>query len=192
VALYGPPAAGKDTVTHALSRIDPSFVLFRRLMVGPGRTTGFRVTDEATVDRMRHDGEIVHENRRYGALFVTDRTALDRLVAVGRVPVVHIGQIDAVAALARYPARWTPILLWCSRPVTALRSRARGDLDTEARLRAWAETLEDLRAHPSMRWSAALRTDRVPPEEAATTIRTAVREHRPADRSSAVALRPTD
>jgi len=35
VLLYGPPAAGKDTVSAALIAVDARYVLFERLKVGP-------------------------------------------------------------------------------------------------------------------------------------------------------------
>lgn len=44
VMLYGPPAAGKDTVTEALIRLDRSYRLYQRLKVGAGRTDGYRMT----------------------------------------------------------------------------------------------------------------------------------------------------
>ncbi len=44
VILYGPPSAGKDTVSAELSHLNPAFTLFQRLKAGPGRTTGYRLT----------------------------------------------------------------------------------------------------------------------------------------------------
>lgn len=38
--LYGPPAAGKDTVTAALPEIDARYVAFRRLKIGNGESAG--------------------------------------------------------------------------------------------------------------------------------------------------------
>jgi ATP-dependent 26S proteasome regulatory subunit len=35
VILYGPPGAGKDTITAELSRLRPEFTLFQRLKAGP-------------------------------------------------------------------------------------------------------------------------------------------------------------
>jgi hypothetical protein len=43
VILYGPPAAGKGTVTKALTRLDNSYWLYQSLKVGPGRTAGYRM-----------------------------------------------------------------------------------------------------------------------------------------------------
>jgi hypothetical protein len=40
VILYGPPGAGKDTVTAALTSPDARFQLFRRIKAGAGRTMG--------------------------------------------------------------------------------------------------------------------------------------------------------
>lgn len=189
VVLYGPPAAGKDTVTAALSRVDGAFVQFRRLKAGPGRSTGYRMTDSQVLAGLRRDGLIVHGNRRYGAEYATDVPELDRLTARGCVPVVHVGQVEAVFALAAYPVHWTRVLLWCSREVTAERSAGRGDVDGDARLRVWAETYADLEAHREVPWSVIVRTDRTSPDESAALIRQAVRDRAPDRRTPTHLLR---
>lgn len=48
IILYGSPAAGKGTVTKALTRLGNSYRLYQRLKVGPGRTAGYRM---ATLSR---------------------------------------------------------------------------------------------------------------------------------------------
>ncbi|WP_346012052.1 guanylate kinase [Streptomyces sp. SID3343] len=166
-------------MTAALSRADASFVHFQRLKAGPGRSTGYRMTDAETLADLHRDGLIVHSNRRYEAEYATDAPELDRLTSQGRVPVVHVGQVEALTALAAYPANWTRVLLWCPEHVTAERSAARGDSDSDARLRAWTETYADLEAHRSVLWSLIVRTDRTPPDEAAALIRQAVRDKAP-------------
>ncbi|MFG1716953.1 kinase [Micromonospora sp. NPDC049203] len=144
VILYGPPAAGKDTVTSALYELDTRFTLYQRLKAGPGRTTGYRMTDTATLDRMRQRGEVVWENQRYEARYVVDRPSLVQQLSDG-VPVVHLGQRAAVAAIARAVpgARWVVAYLWCPRKSAEQRIINRGTGDTTARLQAWDAT-EDL------------------------------------------------
>ncbi|MGB2567713.1 kinase [Micromonospora citrea] len=141
VILYGPPAAGKDTVTAALHDLDARYTLYQRLKVGPGRTNGYRMTDEAAVAQLRERGEIVWENSRYGARYVVDRPSLAECLSSG-VPVVHLGQRPAVGAVtAAVPgSRWCVVSLWCPREVAEQRIIARGTGDTQARLRAWDAT----------------------------------------------------
>ncbi|MGH2941284.1 MAG: hypothetical protein ACRDLN_00705 [Solirubrobacteraceae bacterium] len=40
VALYGPPASGKDTITRALTELDARYVHYLRLKAGSGRSDG--------------------------------------------------------------------------------------------------------------------------------------------------------
>lgn len=141
VILYGPPAAGKDTITHALRKLNTRYALFPRLKAGGGRTVGYRMTTEAALDTLRARDEIVWENRRYGALYSVDRpTLLEQLT--DQVPVLHLGQVEAVDAVVRAipAARWLVVYLWCPRDVATERITARGTGDVEARLRAWDET----------------------------------------------------
>ncbi|MEH0841897.1 kinase [Micromonospora sp. CPCC 205711] len=139
--LYGPPAAGKDTITSALHELDARYTLYPRLKVGPGRTAGYRMADEATVNALRANDEIVWENHRYDALYVVDRPSLLQGLTTG-MPVVHLGQrpaVDAVTA-AVSAARWFVVYLWCPRGVAKQRIISRGTGDTDARLRAWDAT----------------------------------------------------
>ncbi|MEU4118917.1 HAD-IA family hydrolase [Kitasatospora sp. NPDC028055] len=177
VILYGPPASGKDTVTGALTTLDPIFALFSRVKVGPGRSTGYRMgTPELLAQLRATAGAVVYENSRYDSTYVTDRAGLDAAVEAG-VPVMHLGQVDGVrAVLDSYPADWLTVLLWCPRESTAERSAGRGDTDTSARLAAWDATQADLEAHASFRFDLVVRTDVASPEQAAERIRQALAE----------------
>ncbi|MGW4214801.1 AAA family ATPase [Lentzea sp. NPDC004789] len=141
IVLYGPPASGKDTVTEALTRLDPSYRLYRRLKAGPGRTSGYRMTNAAHVDELRSSGDIVWENRRYESVYVVDRPSL-RECLENHVPVVHLGQLEAIEAIQEaFPdAVWTTVYLHCPREEALARivSRATGDVD--ARVSAWDAT----------------------------------------------------
>ncbi len=141
VILYGPPASGKDTVTGALHELDARFTLYQRLKVGPGRTTGYRMTDAATLDQLRQRGEVVWENHRYDARYVVDRPSLVQQLSTG-VPVVHLGQRAAIAAVtaAVVGACWLVVYLWCPREVAEQRIVSRNTGDTAERLRAWDDT----------------------------------------------------
>jgi guanylate kinase len=141
IILYGPPAAGKDTITGALTNLDQRFEHFRRLKAGPGRTEGYRMTSSEDIDALRARGEVIWENQRYGASYVVDRGGL--LTALERgVPVVHLGQVEAVEAVASAFGQvpWARIYVWCPRAVAEARLYGRGSEDVAERLRAWDAT----------------------------------------------------
>ncbi|GHB84749.1 hypothetical protein GCM10010347_64660 [Streptomyces cirratus] len=170
VVLYGPPAAGKDTVTTALGQLSPAYAQFARLKVGTGKSAGYRMGTAEQLHELEAAGAVVYANSRYGNTYVIDAPGLDDAFAVG-VPVVHLGQIDGIRALVDgYPASWSVVLLWCPREVTAARSAGRGDGDTTARLTAWDATREDLDAHPETVWDLTVDTTMAPPQEAARLI----------------------
>ena len=100
VILYGPPAAGKDTVMKGLTSLDARYVLLQRLKVGPGRRDGYAMTTDAALDQLRDDGQVIWENRRYGSRHVVDLPRLRAELAAGHVPVLHLGQPEGVRAVA--------------------------------------------------------------------------------------------
>jgi guanylate kinase len=165
VILYGPPASGKDTITAALHTLDPTYVLFPRLKAGPGRTIGYRLTNPQTLDKLAQAGEIVFENTRYNSRYAIDRPELLRRLE-RHVPVVHLGQVEAVAAVkAAAPlTRWLVVSLWCPREVAATRIVDRGTGDADYRLQAW-DTTEELNTA-----DLHINTAVLPPEAAARTV----------------------
>jgi len=170
VVLYGPPAAGKDTVTAALSRLNPAYVLFPRIKIGGGRTSGYRLATAAALDALRVGGQVIYENSRYGNVYVVDEPQLTRMLSAGQTPVVHLGQAAGISAVTRYPARWTTVLLWCARDTTEKRARARGAADIDARLAAWDETLTDLAHSDIGRITGRIDTNATGPDAAAALI----------------------
>jgi guanylate kinase len=170
VILYGPPAAGKDTVTRALAGLHSRYGQFARLKVGSGKSTGYRIGTTEHLRELEAAGDVVYANSRYGNTYVVDAPGLDDAFAAG-VPVVHLGQVDGIWALLEgYAADWSVVLLWCPREVTAKRSAGRGDGDTTARLAAWDATRKDLDAHPGMVWDLTVDTTVVSPQDAARLI----------------------
>lgn len=170
VILYGAPAAGKDTVTKALARLDESYRLYQRLKVGAGRTVGYRMTTLSHVNELRSTGSVVWETRRYDALYVVDRASLIDMLEVC-IPVLHLGQVGAVKAItvALPPAtQWVTVWLWCPRDIAAGRITERGTGDTAARLRAWDETA------PLPDADISINTADVHPADAAATIHSQV------------------
>ena len=170
VILYGPPAAGKDTVTTALTELNSKYAQFARLKVGTGKSAGYRMGTAEQLRELEAAGDVVYANARYGNTYVIDRPGVGAAFAAG-VPVVHLGQVDGIRALVGgYPADWTMVLLWCPREVTAQRSAGRGDSDTTARLAAWEATREDVDAHPDMTWDLTVDTATASPQDAARLI----------------------
>ncbi|MFD5429706.1 guanylate kinase [Streptomyces sp. NPDC127084] len=180
VILYGPPGAGKDTITSELSAMRPEFTLFRRLKAGPGRTTGYRLTTPAHIKELAGAGQLLYRNVRYGAEYAIDRAEITALINAGRIPVLHMGQVTGASAVAAFPLHWVKVLLWCPLQVTQSRSVARGDKDVEARLKVWHETREDLLAHATEPWTLAIRTDDLCPAESARAINDALADGTPA------------
>ncbi|PPJ11806.1 kinase [Nocardia nova] len=169
VILYGPPAAGKDTVTAALTAADSRFRLFKRLKVGQGRTAGYRMTTEEHLGSLARAGEIAWENSRYGARYVIDRPGLQDAVAAGQIPVVHAGQPGVIPAVrAAVPGAWIVVQLSTSREVARKRIIERATGDTAARLAAWDATPRLASANLD------IDTGRTSPEQAARLIRSLV------------------
>lgn len=139
IVMYGPPAAGKDTVTGALSN---EFHHYRRVKVGGGRTAGYRMASTTDLEQLKTAGEVIYSNSRYGSTYVIDRPELTRIITTGKVPVLHVGQPEALDALSTaMPAvRWIVVELWCPRGIAASRIAARGTNDTAERLAAWDAT----------------------------------------------------
>lgn len=171
VLLYGPPAAGKDTVTAALAALDLCYVPFARLKIGSGRTRGYRMGTLEQLKEMEARDQVLYRNDRYGNTYVVDQPGLRDATADEQVPLIHLGQIVGLQAVADgFPARWWRVLLWCPREITEQRSAARGDGDTPARLEAWDATERDLAEHPGAVWDLTVHTALVSPQEAAAQI----------------------
>ncbi|TDC82501.1 kinase [Micromonospora sp. KC606] len=177
VILYGPPASGKDTVTAALHKLNDKYQQFRRLKAGPGRTVGYRMSTVAELAALRASGDVVWENRRYGAVYVIDQPGL-RAQLQERIPVVHVGQVNAVDAVLKAfsGARWTVVALACPRDVAVRRIVERQTGDVEERLRAWDETEAVADA------DLTIDTSKSSPDVAARLIDQAVRGSRAATR----------
>ncbi|MCX5555404.1 guanylate kinase [Streptomyces sp. NBC_00038] len=169
VLLYGPPASGKDTVTAALSDLNALYTAFTRLKVGTGKTQGYRMGTPQELADLEGRGDVLYSNARYGNVYVVDRPGLALAMEDGRIPILHLGQVTGIEAVANgYPAAWSRVLLWCSREVTAARSKERGDCDSDARLAAWDATERDLTENSHATWD--LRVDTEANSPAATAL----------------------
>jgi guanylate kinase len=164
VILYGPPAAGKDTITDALTTMNQSYQLFRRMKVGAGRTDGYRMTTLSGVERLRSMGGMIWETHRYDALYIIDRMTLVEMLTTC-IPVIHLGEAEAVRAVTRsVETQWVTAWLWCPRGIAAKRISARGTGDTAARMHVWDETGALPEAH------IVINTAEIRPAGAAATI----------------------
>ncbi|MFG2476608.1 guanylate kinase [Streptomyces fagopyri] len=180
ILLYGPPAAGKDTITEALTELDARYVPFARLKIGTGKTDGYRMGTPEQLAELEARGDVIYRNERYGNIYVVDRPGLEQAMEGGRTPVVHLGQMEGMEQVtALFPAHWVRVLLWCSKETTAQRSPQRGDTDTAARLAAWDATQADLAAHQQAQWELRVDTDVTTPREAAQRIDDIVRATSP-------------
>ncbi|MGW0841427.1 guanylate kinase [Streptomyces sp. NPDC002787] len=180
ILLYGPPAAGKDTITAALKELDARYVPFTRLKIGSGKTKGYRMGTPEQLAGLEARGDVIYRNDRYGNIYVVDRAGLDQAMEGGRIPVVHLGQMVGMEQVtALYPARWVRVLLWCSKETTARRSPQRGDTDTAARLAVWDATQADLAAHPQAQWELRVDTDVTAARDAAERIDDCIRARSP-------------
>jgi guanylate kinase len=160
IILYGPPAAGKDTVTATLTSADDRIQLFHRLKAGGGRSSSYRLVDDAHIDAEAAAGNIAWENRRYGSRYAIDTPAL-LTAAAKHVPVVHLGQAEAIEAVqaATPEVRWLVVQLWCPREVAAARLTVRNPEDVAERLSAWDATERLPEAHLTLDTSVAAPTE---------------------------------
>lgn len=148
VILYGPPAAGKDTITDCLALLDNRYSLYRRLKVGSGRTENYQLATHKALARLRDTGDLLYENEQYGSTYGISRTQLMQLAA-NRFPVLHLGQpagVDAVAS-AGVGITWLVVELWCPRPLATARIEARATGDAERRMHVYDQTERLANAH---------------------------------------------
>ncbi|MEU9120080.1 guanylate kinase [Streptomyces sp. NPDC048506] len=176
ILLYGPPASGKDTITAALCELHDAYSAFTRLKIGSGRTRGYRMGTAEQLAELEAREDVIYRNDRYGNIYLVDRPGLTEAMQDGRIPILHLGQIAGLEVVVeKFPASWSRVLLWCSRESTAIRSKGRGDSDTEARLAAWDATAQDVAASADFAWDLRLDTDAMSPTEAAQDIDRLVR-----------------
>jgi guanylate kinase len=171
ILLYGPPAAGKDTITAELCRREARYVPFRRLKVGGGRTDGYRLTTPEDLVKLRARGELIYTNSRYGATYAVDRAEIAAINGRNQIPILHLGQVAGIDAVqAGYSVAWLIVGLWCERDEAARRLAGRGDQRTDERLAAWDATLVDLRSADPALFDLMLNTGRFSPQHAAEVI----------------------
>ena len=143
ILLYGPPASGKDTITQALHERDDRYCLFPRIKYGPGRTATYRMVTAKQLEVIRSkSGEVLWENRRYGATYIVDRSHLAAMLTHSLIPVIHIGQAGAIPPITAALPEVQPLIvaLTCPRPIAQARLEARRTGDTHDRLIAYDAT----------------------------------------------------
>lgn len=176
IVLYGAPAAGKDTVSAELMKLDHRFEHFERIKVGSGNSAKYRMASATEVDTLRQRGAVVYENERYGNVYVVDRPGLDAVFERGHLPIIHMGQVVGAEAVIASGGTWIGIALVCDAGVAVARMRARGDNDIETRIVVWEETLKDLAEH-GLGWAReTIDTGLLPAAETAARIAQLVKE----------------
>lgn len=148
IILYGPPASGKDTIDAALRNLSGEYIHFRRLKLGPARTTGYRLATAEQVHDLRARGLVLWENDRYGATYVVDEPGLEEALQSG-VPILHLGQAAGIDEVTRRTpdVNWIVVELSCPRQVAEARLATRNAADVGERLEAWDATVRLDRAH---------------------------------------------
>ncbi|MGW7687024.1 hypothetical protein ACWGID_40160 [Kribbella sp. NPDC054772] len=170
--LFGPPTGGLDTITAILPALDSRFVLHQRVKVGNGQSDGYRIVDLDEFVRAEEADEFIHTYSRYGALYGIDRASLVDVCTDTAVPIVHVGQLDALDAIraATPNVSWTSVCLWCSRAEAALRLCNRADPDPMTRLQAWDEAAAELLTAGADTFDMTVNTATLPPELTARMI----------------------
>jgi len=173
VILYGPPGAGKDTVSRALSDLDSRFRPVVKVKVGSGNTQGYRMSSELELSRLRAEGRVVQENERYGNVYAVDRADINQLWNSRQIPILHTGRLNDLRTLrGALPGNWVVVMLWCDRDTASRRFRDRRDPDHELRLKVWDETAAELaESGDGELFAVVVRTDRTPAVDAAELIR---------------------
>lgn len=135
IVLYGPPAVGKDTVTSALSALDPAYRLFPLLKAGLGRTAGYRMIPLHELGGLISRGQLILRWTRYGNTYAIDRAALDTSLAAF-TPILHFADPYHVTTLieATDPTEWLVVGLTCPREIAADRLAKRNPADVDERL----------------------------------------------------------
>jgi guanylate kinase len=177
IVLYGPPAAGKDTITVELTKLSRPYVLFDRMKVGTAGEGKYRYVDVEKLRQVRERGQVVYENEQYENRYVVDSFRLEELFGADRVPIVHIGQLAGIDALRSYEAAWFVVCIWCPREHARERLTERGSSDIEARLAVWDETQDELVNVLPDSFDMWFDTATIEPADAAALIHAGIQEH---------------
>jgi guanylate kinase len=134
--------------------------------------TEYRITTIDHIKDLQAAGEVVWSNERYGAVYAVDRPHFRRMVEEGQIPVLHVGQWNAVDAIvASVPdAQVTTVSLTCPRDLAVQRITDRATGDTADRIAAYDATERFIDADLTIDTSA------VTPVEAADLIADRVAE----------------
>lgn len=137
VILYGPPAVGKDTITAALTELDPAYRLFPLLKVGTGKTAGYRMTSPERLSALT----LVTSWGRYSNTYAIDADGLS-VALRAHCPVLHLGTPERVRKVLDHDqaVRWLVVELTYPRHVAKSRLTERNPADVLDRLRIFDQT----------------------------------------------------
>jgi guanylate kinase len=133
--LYGPPAVGKDTITGALTALDPAYQLFPILKAGVGRSRGYRMVPLHELGALASGSDLLLRWNRYGNTYAIDRAGIEAALT-DHTPVLHFAERYHVEVLlaATKPVDWLVVGLTCPRAIAAERLAARNPNDVDQRL----------------------------------------------------------
>jgi len=144
--LSGPPASGKDTVSHELINRNNRFVLFKKHRAGGETNSGYIDISTAQFKEMEAQNKFIQSHLRYGRLYGVSRDGIEKTLAYGKIPIIHTGRIENLVKLKDvFGQKCIAIHLWEHRDILAERIRKRHNNAEEisARITALDEEIYD-------------------------------------------------
>ncbi|MFB9742074.1 hypothetical protein ACFFOU_13235 [Pseudonocardia sulfidoxydans] len=123
------------------------------------------------LDELHSWAQIFYDVTLDGVLYSYDRERLGRLREQGRLPIVCVENVEALAAFEAESTGWLPVLLWCPRDEAAKRSTHGWPVEEPDRRwsRRWERSTKGLLADPG-RFTLTVRSDRLDAVEIARIV----------------------
>jgi hypothetical protein len=175
ILLAGPPASGKRTAAFSLTTLRRAYAHVPALSIDPHRSVDGEKVARKHLDELHSWAQIFHSTTVDGVQYSYDRERLVRFREQGRLPIVCVEDVHALAAFEGESEGWLPVLLWCPRH-EAEKRLTRGwpvgepayDAD-RSWFRRWERSTKSLFADPS-RFTLSLRSDKLNAVEIARII----------------------
>lgn len=131
LVLYGPPASGKSTLAKAIVDLGQGHFLYR-LLRSEADNINYRPFTQSTTT--------VWESTKYGRRYGIDLEGFHNGLTEGLIPIVQLGEPEALEALRAMEINWTVLYLWCPRSIAEERINKRDSGEAESRMAAWDRT----------------------------------------------------